>query len=128
MPRPYGPRFFAFLLLACAAIVAIAMIPRGVVRAIEASQFDHHLEVDAGSVHLTERPSHGSELPGVRAVVSREERELAAGAAEVGDTVPGTVALHAVDGVPSAEQAASPGDPSQQLATTTRSRAPPPSI
>jgi len=77
------PRGRLLVVLAVAAVAAIALVPRGLVRATAASQLPEVSEVSelsavsdiADSVDQT--PEDDLPLPGVRAVVAREEQDAA---------------------------------------------------
>ena len=82
MGRSHGSRRrYAVLLVAAIALVAIALIPRGVVRTTLAVA-DHEPPTRAAATS-PDTPTVGDatddrrELPGVRALVAREEREAA---------------------------------------------------
>lgn len=92
MPRPRPLPRWALLLLLCAAVAAVAMIPRGIVRTTEARQLREATPLSAEHLRIDSPTTHGSELPGVRAVVSREERD--GGATTASATFEGVPDVH----------------------------------
>jgi hypothetical protein len=78
MLRPrHGTSRWLLLFCACIALAATAAIPRGLLRATVLSQLDRGVETSAGAeeeAYDTVEPA--AELPGVRVVISREEREV----------------------------------------------------
>lgn len=77
MLRPrHGTSRWLLLFCACIALAATAAVPRGLLRATVVSQLDRGVETSAdveGEAYDTVEP--GAELPGVRVVISREERD-----------------------------------------------------
>lgn len=73
----HGTSRWLLLFCACIALAATAAVPRGLLRATVLSQLDHAVEASAGlggEAYDTVEPA--AELPGVRVVISREEREV----------------------------------------------------
>lgn len=88
MDRPHGlPRWVALLLLftVMAALAAVSMVPRGMLRAVAIHEVGSPPPsgdvARDGPAQLDRSDRVGDELPGVRAVIKREERET--GAVEV---------------------------------------------
>ena len=123
MDRPHGQPRWAFLLLACVALLAVAMVPRGMVRATVASQIGAPAPV-AGE-HLDARDAPGRDLPGVRVVVSREEQGV--DAADAALTSP-TVAAERSDAWEPLDETAPVAAPDRHLTRPSSPRAPPTSI
>ena len=77
MLRPqHGTSRWLLLFCACIALAATAAVPRGLLRATVLSQLDRAVETSAGlpgEAYDVVEP--GAELPGVRVVMSREERD-----------------------------------------------------
>jgi hypothetical protein len=128
MPRPTGRPGWALLALACAALLAVAVIPRGVVRTIEAVQLADPVTVPDDAVRAEAPSDDPAELPGVRAVVSREERDVDLPPAPLGTTEVGPALLQAAADPPTERSHEPPRLASQLAGTASGSRAPPPSI
>lgn len=77
MLRPqHGTSRWLLLFCACIALVATAAVPRGLLRATVLSHLDRGPEASAGvGGDAYDSVEPGAELPGVRVVISREERD-----------------------------------------------------
>ena len=123
MDRPHGHPRWAILLLACVALFAVAMVPRGMVRATVASELG--APVPAAGEHLDSREEPGRDLPGVRVVVSREEQGV--DAADAALTSP-TVHVERTDTWEPLDGTEPLAAPEPDLTRPSSPRAPPPSI
>lgn len=131
MDRPAGLPRWVVLFVAAAALAAIAMIPRGVVRTTVAiDEFGPVFVSLAGTTEdspdIDERQRVDHELPGVRAVVSREERDD--GIVQtllVGLAGPTAVAVRAAEAPDEPADREAPSPSTVVPASTAGSRAPP---
>ena len=126
MHRLSGARRWSLLLLAGTALLAIAMVPRGVVRTTEAAQERGVASVSTDSLRYESAGGAHTELPGVRAVVSREERDAVSFATP--PAVIGSVAVARPGGLGSPVADSTPGASPAPATLATASRAPPSSV
>ena len=116
------------VVLAIVALASIALAPRGMLRAAEAADLDAPVAASIGSPALA-APVDAVELPGVRALVSREEQDPQEALLEALTT--GPVPGADLTALPSPSRAVDPADappPARTTASANRDRAPPSSI
>lgn len=115
------------VVLAVLAVAAIALVPRGLVRAAAASQLP---ELPAAPDGVGPPLDADANLPGVRALIAREEQDAAHLVIRLVTSSPADDAVAAVEGAPSwplpADELTPPVCPDPPLACG--SRAPPRSI
>ena len=116
------------VVLAIVAMASIALAPRGMLRAAVAADLDAPTASSIGSPAL-DAPADAVELPGVRALVSREEQDPQEALLEALTTgpVPGA-ALALVPSLSRAVDATDPPHPGRTPAAANGDRAPPSSI
>ncbi|MFP5322375.1 MAG: hypothetical protein ACLGIC_11080 [Acidimicrobiia bacterium] len=111
------------VLLAVAALAAVAVAPRGLLRAVVADELAIAEQVEGTALSA---PADAPELPGVRALVAREEdgAELVLAPADPVATAPADVALSSrpVATPPPADE---PAPPAPSLRSIDGERAPP---
>lgn len=71
------PRGRVLVVLAVLAVAAIALVPRGLVRATAAAQIAELDRVSAPEPGIAGTPDPDPDLPGVRALIAREEQDAA---------------------------------------------------
>ncbi|HEU5084209.1 MAG TPA: hypothetical protein VFU14_12770 [Acidimicrobiales bacterium] len=124
------PRGRLLVVLAVLAVAAIALVPRGLVRATAAAQLAERDRVSAPEPGIAGTPEADPDLPGVRALIAREEQDAAHLVIRLVTSSPAGDVAAAVDGAPTwrLPDAEPPAPTCDETPVTCGPRAPPRSI